>query len=144
MLGEPPDDEPTGLVRLLVLRDGEVFCLPREEDGRLDIPTRRVAVGEHPRRAAVGLATAVLGARSAVVRPVGYVRNLVPAPGHDNPWPAPIACFSVWRAGSGAPVVPGVWASVTVLGERHWWPLAQHEGDQRPREAGDHPSVPDR
>jgi hypothetical protein len=144
MLGEPPDHEPTGLVRLLVLRGVEVFCRPRAEDGRLDLPTRRVADGERPRRAVGELATLVLGARPATVRPSGYVRNLVPSPGPDYPWPAPVACFSVWRVTPEVPVVAGVWCSLAELGERHWWPLAQHEEDQRPRDAGDHPSAPDR
>ena len=142
MLGEPPDDEPTGLVRLLVVRRAEIFCLPRTEDGRLDLPTRRVSAGEHPRRAVEALAALVLGAGTAV-RPSGYVRNLVPSPASDYPWPAPVACFSVWRS-SGIPVVDGVWCSRTELGERHWWPLAEHEAGQRQRACGDHPSVPDR
>ena len=74
----------------------------------------------------------------------GYVRNLVLRPAADYPWPTPVACFSVWRATAGAPIVPGAWVPRAELGERHWWPLAEHEADQRRRVCGDQPSVPDR
>ncbi|MGY4644340.1 hypothetical protein ACVW07_002173 [Cellulomonas sp. URHB0016] len=125
MLGEPPADEPTGLVRLMVLRAGEIFCMPRESDDRLDLPTRTVPPGADPHAVARALASAVLGLDS-VVRPWGYIRNLVLDPPTGYPWPTPVACFSVWRPVSGEPVVSGVWQTRTELGERHWWPLAAH------------------
>ncbi|MBO3089149.1 NUDIX hydrolase [Cellulomonas dongxiuzhuiae] len=124
MLGEPPADEPTGLVRLMVLRGNEFFCMMREPDGRLDIPTRHVAEGEDPHDTAHALASVVLGP-DAEVRPWGYVRNFVPTPSNDYPWPSPVACFTVWRPMSGAPVVPGLWCARIELGTRHWWPLAE-------------------
>ncbi|GIG23254.1 hypothetical protein Cch01nite_39780 [Cellulomonas chitinilytica] len=122
MLGEPPADEPTGLVRLLVVRDGRVFCVPRD-DGRTDIPTREVRTGCDPREEANALARSVLG-RAVDIRPVGYVRNLVVAPEPDYPWPVPVACFVVWTpTGPAEPHVPGSWCGEAELRERHWWPL---------------------
>lgn len=142
LLGSPPPDEPTGLVRLLVVRGDAFFCVPRD-DGRTDLPTRHVAPGEDPQEVARALASVVLGPQ-ADVRPWGYVRNLVLEPDADYPWPTPVACFSVWRSAAGTPVVPGGWVSRTELGERHWWPLAEHALRQRRRDSGDQPSVPDR
>lgn len=143
MLGAPPAQEPTGLVRLLVVRGAELFCVPRD-DGRTDLPTRRVAPGEAPHEEAHALAAAVLGP-GAEVRAWGYVRNLVLDLGADYPWPTPVACFSVWRPTTdGVPVVPGVWCGQAEMGERHWWPLAEHALRQRRRSSGDQPSEPDR
>jgi hypothetical protein len=127
----------------MVVRGDELFCVPRDADGRIDIPTRHVAPGEAAHEAARALATVVLGS-DAQVRPWGYVRNVVHAPAADYPWPTPVACFSVWRATAGAPVVPGTWVSRAELGERHWWPLAEHEAGQLRRACGDHSSAPDR
>jgi|GEM_PF-1736523 len=122
MLGSPPAGEPTGLVRLLVARGNEVFCVPRA-DGRTDIPTRAVPEGHDPRGEIAVLAAEVLG--GADVRPLGYVRNLVVAPEPGYPWPVPVACFAVWTpASSVEPQVPGTWCREAQLRDRHWWPLA--------------------
>lgn len=121
----PTAPRPTGLVRLLVRRDGTVFCTPRD-DGRLDLPTRRVS-GDDPDGSVTArrLVRDVLGP-GARPSPVGYVRNVVPAPDDDYPWPVPVAHFTVWEA-VGEPVRDGRWVDVSVgssvLGTRHWWPL---------------------
>lgn len=122
MLGEPPTGEPTGLVRLLVVRDREVFCMPRD-DGRTDIPTRALVAGDDPGEGVRALALEVLGP-AVGLRPLGYVRNLVIAPEPSYPWPVPVACFVVWTpTGPAEPQVPGSWCSEADLRERHWWPL---------------------
>ena len=60
---------------------------------------------------------------------VGYVRNTVPAPRPDYPWPAPRACFAVFHrdVDPGVPFGGGHWLGLNEaadhLAERHWWPL---------------------
>jgi hypothetical protein len=86
--------EPTCLVRLLVTRDGQMLVVPRRDGRGLDIPTQTVVDGAAD-HALVSLVVATLGD----VRPtalLGYVRNAVPAPSDDYPWPAPDAYFAVW------------------------------------------------
>lgn len=114
---------PAALVRLLVRRGSELFCT-RRDDGRLDLPTRRVPPGDPDGRlTATALAQVVLGA-AAEPGPVGFVRNVVPSGDSGYPWPVPLAHFTVW-ATAGRPVVDGVWldAADDVLRGRHWWPL---------------------
>lgn len=117
---------PAGLVRLLLRRGDAVFCLPRDETGLLDLPTRAVAVDDvDGSRAAAALAQQVVGAPGPLV-PVGFVRNVV-APGHDDyGWPVPVAHFVVWAA-DGEPVVDGTWVdacgATSPLAGRHWFPL---------------------
>jgi hypothetical protein len=57
----------------------------------------------------------------------GYVRNTVPAPTPDYPWPAPRACFAVWTLRTRTVPVEGDWPdharAARELGGRHWWPL---------------------
>jgi len=116
---------PAGLVRLLV-RDGDgVFCM-RRDDGRLDLPTRAVPADDPDGSAtAARLAREVLGPGGPPV-PVGFVRNVVPAPHEGYPWPVPLAHFTVWSA-PGSPRVVGEWVTVcgdgSVLRDRHWRPL---------------------
>ncbi len=126
--GEAP--APTGLVRLLVRRGDHVFCVARDGTGKLDLPTRRVPGLDDGRSTAELLAADVLG-RPADVTLVGFVRNVVDAPGAGYPWPTPTAHFSVWAA-HGEPTVDGQWLSLTDRGgplhDRHWWPIARHAG----------------
>lgn len=127
--GVPP--RPTGLVRLLVRREGHVFCVPRTGSGADDLPTRAVPDLGDGVATVRSLAADVLGADAlgpdgtAGLRLAGYVRNVVPAGVGDYPWPVPLAHFAVWTA-SGEPRVPGTWLPLDgpALRERHWWPLA--------------------
>ncbi|MBO0812445.1 MAG: hypothetical protein J2P23_10425 [Microlunatus sp.] len=120
----PPS--PTGLVRLLVRAGELIFCEPRRDTGKIDIPTAPVAADDlEGRAAAAALAERVLGG-SAGARLLGYVRNVVPDAVDDYPWPTPLAHFSVWVA-DGKPVVAGTWVDTRLDGcplhDRHWWPL---------------------
>lgn len=114
------------LVRLLLRRGDEVFCVPRDDTGRLDLPTRVVASGDPAGMTAVAeLAREILG-KEAPLRFVGAVRNVVEsaAPAYD--WPVPLAHFGVWTADY-APTVAGDWLALfgegSVLRDRHWHPL---------------------
>lgn len=117
---------PACLVRLLLRRGDEVFCVPRERTAALDLPTRVVDPADPDGRAtAARLALDVLGQAASLV-PVGFVRNVVPqdAPGYG--WPVPLAHFVVW-ATTGVPVVEGEWVDArgprSLLADRHWFPL---------------------
>ncbi|MDF2145539.1 DUF4031 domain-containing protein [Knoellia sp. p5-6-4] len=135
----PPAD--TVVVRLLAHAHGSVLVVPRP-DGGLDLPSRRVATAPAAgNTAAVGAGTsAAVGAAVSEVQAeavgeagevtlVGYVRNTVPAPLPDYPWPAPRACFAVFHRelDSGVPFGRGHWLSLNEaadhLAQRHWWPL---------------------
>jgi hypothetical protein len=119
---KPP--APTLLVRLLLRRGNQVFCVPRAESGKLDLPTLPVPRTDPDGRAtAAALADRFTG--SFEVRPLGFVRNRVPTHVEDYPWPTPLAHFAVW-ASDADPVTDGDWVSVTVpsvLSERHWFAL---------------------
>lgn len=125
-----PDDHaphPTCLVRLLVVRDRFVLCLPRDGHGRTDLPTAAVGPDEDAHVAAVRLARDVLG-RTVELTLHGFVRNTVTDPGPDYPWPSPLAHFAVWRArlARTETVVDATWRPLDEPGdlvERHWWPL---------------------
>jgi len=117
---------PACLVRLLLRRGDDVFCVPREQTGALDLPTRVVEPSDLDGRvAAAQLALEVLG-RDARLVPVGFVRNVVAEDAPDYGWPVPVAHFVVWEA-SGVPVVDGEWVAAhgagSLLVERHWFPL---------------------
>ncbi|SDP43089.1 Protein of unknown function [Pedococcus dokdonensis] len=120
----------TVVVRLAVLRGADLLVVGRP-DGGWDLPSRRV-VEETPADAVRVLVAELLGTPDALSpRLAGYVRNTVPRPSPDYPWPTPKACFAVYTdhlvgaagddAGSWLP--SGQWA--TVLGERHWWPVLE-------------------
>lgn len=123
---EPPAN--TVVVRLAVLRGADLLVVERSDRG-WDLPSRRV-VHETPADAVRGLVHEVLGAPEALSPTLaGYVRNTVPIPSPDYPWPSPKACFAVYTDHIVADAVPvdgrwlpsGQWPSL--LGERHWWPL---------------------
>jgi hypothetical protein len=119
-----PAPAPTGLVRLLVLRDGHAFCVPRDGSGKADLPTRPVPDLGDGRGVAEDLAREVLGT-AAGLRLVGYVRNVVTGGAETYPWPIPLAHFAVWTA-DGDPRMSGTWLPLggPELRDRHWWPLA--------------------
>lgn len=133
----------TVLVRLAVLRGRELLAVARS-DGGMDLPSRTVGDAQVPDTVAQ-LQKSVLGdpGRPAP-RLLGYVRNTVPSPGPDYPWPSPQACFAVFLVRDAAmglladavddpegDVVgraPGArWLApdraLAELSGRHWWPL---------------------
>ena len=122
---------PACLVRLLLRRGDEVFCVPREQTAALDLPTRVVDPPDLDGRvAAAQLALEVLG-RDARLVPVGFVRNVVAQDTPDYGWPVPVAHFVVWEA-TGVPVVDGEWVEASsarsLLAERHRFPLVSELG----------------
>ncbi|CAH0137828.1 hypothetical protein SRABI44_00399 [Microbacterium foliorum] len=119
----PP--RPMSVVRLLLRQNDRVFCVPRHEDGRLDLP-HRIVGAEDPcgESAIVELAAQVTGSREPLTF-TGAVRNVVDSPQDDYPWPTPHAHFGVWMS-EGAPVIDGSWVAVgggSALRDRHWFPL---------------------
>ena len=117
---------PVALVRLLLRREGEVFCVPRAETGDLDLPTRRVLAGDEGGKAsAARLARETLGVAVVPVQ-VGFVRNVVERPAAGYAWPIPLAHFTVWAA-DGEPAINGTWVDAATarspLAQRHWFPL---------------------
>ena len=117
----PP--RPLCVARLLLRRADLVFCIPRADGGRLDLPMRIVPEGDPGGTGTIrALADDLLGA-DAVVRFLGAVRNVVGAPAPGYAWPAPLAHFGVWTSAS-APVGDGFWIDLADLQDRHWYPLA--------------------
>lgn len=122
---------PACLVRLLLRRGDDVFCVPREQTGALDLPTRVVEASDPDGSATASrLALDVLGQAVPLV-PVGFVRNVVVADAPGYGWPVPVAHFAVWEAAD-APVVDGEWVEASsarsLLAERHWFPLLSELG----------------
>ncbi|MCM0621045.1 hypothetical protein [Nocardioides bruguierae] len=118
----PPS--PTAVVRLLAVADAAVLVVPRPDGGGLDLPTARVE-GQDATGALRGL-LAEHGVGVAEPVPVGWVRNHVPDPPVDYPWPSPEAFFVVHRVDlasrSGGTWLP-LGEAAEALGHRHWWPL---------------------
>ncbi|WP_344137986.1 DUF4031 domain-containing protein [Pedococcus bigeumensis] len=121
----------TVVVRLAVLSRADLLLVVRP-DGGWDLPSRHVGA-DTPAGAVGELARDLLGG-SGWIAPtlLGYVRNTVPAPTGDYPWPAPKACFAVFahRLGGRDDARPGTWRPLAeatdALTERHWWPLLEH------------------
>jgi len=116
------------LVRLLLRQDDRVFCVPRDDSGKLDLPTRPVAPGDVDGTGTVtDLAVQVTG-REHDARFLGAVRNVVGAADADYPWPQPLAHFGVWAVDA-EPRIPGSWLRLdkteSPLSARHWFPLLQ-------------------
>jgi hypothetical protein len=96
--------DPVSLVRLLVRRASQVFCIPREGTAKADLPTQIVPSDDPAgQRTVLLLAERVLGL-AVPVRPIGFVRNLVVAVPVDYSWPAPVAHFVVFEA-QGEPAI---------------------------------------
>lgn len=120
-LASPP--RPMSMVRLLLRRGDEVFCVPRAETGKLDLPTRRVGADDRDGSATIrALAAELVGPRAAAIAFAGAVRNVVDRPTDDYPWPTPLAHFGVW-ASTDAPISDGTWIALSDLRDRHWHPL---------------------
>ncbi|WP_406832359.1 DUF4031 domain-containing protein [Pedococcus sp. KACC 23699] len=128
---EPPAS--TVVVRLALVRGPELLVLQRLTGG-LDLPS--APVGALSPQDALGRLLAVVAGQGHRLDPelLGYVRNTVPVPDADYPWPAPKACFALWHAelGTRDDLGTGVgrWVrrdeAAEDLGERHWWPLVTH------------------
>lgn len=118
----------TVVVRLALRRGTDLLVLERRGRG-LDLPS--APVGGHSAIEALDRLAAVVLGGSALPRPtlVGYVRNTVPHPDDDYPWPTPQAAFAVFTAEleRSARVAAGSWLEASrmeaELAERHWWPL---------------------
>lgn len=119
---------PMCLVRVLLVRGGRAWCVPRDGGGKLDLPTRAVAPGDLDGSQTVrGLVSDVTGSEREA-RFVGAVRNVVGVTGNGYPWPVPVAHFGVWAVDA-EPCIGGVWLSLddpmSLLRERHWFPLVR-------------------
>ena len=125
---EPPSN--TVVVRLALLRGPDLLVL-EQSGGGWDLPTR--PVGAHTPAAALRLLVDDLMGSPIGVSPtlLGYVRNTVPSPDADYPWPVPKACFAVYtaRLPPAGDVDHGVWRALhgadPELSQRHWWPLME-------------------
>lgn len=139
------DDAPpqTVVVRLAVRGDRGLLVVERADGRGPDLPTRTVGEGQTPeeclRELAASVGVDLRGTSGALVSGetgsgtgraalLGYVRNVVPHPDADYPWPTPNACFAVFGAASAEDRLDGArWlapeAQEAALGERHWWPL---------------------
>ena len=126
----------TVVVRLALMRGPDLLVVQRP-DGGTDLPS--ALVGE--RSPAQALAMLVddltgpprdVGQTGTAPRLVGYVRNTVPSPDADYPWPAPKACFALYASELPSAVVTdsGAWLALDraepELSQRHWWPLMEH------------------
>jgi hypothetical protein len=125
---EPPAN--TVLVRLALLRGPDLLVFERS-DGGWDLPTRPAAA--HTPAAALRLLVDDLMGSPIGLSPtlLGYVRNTVPSPDADYPWPVPKACFAVYTAWlpPAGDADHGVWRPLhgadPDLSQRHWWPLME-------------------
>jgi len=113
-----------------VTRSGSVLTRDRE-DGRRDIPTRRVEE-ESVTDAVSSLLVDAMG-DLAPASLLGWVRNIVAGPVAGYEWPTPQAHFAVWHCEAPADLQPeGGWLAAgrveSELGQRHWWPLGGHLG----------------
>lgn len=127
---------PCIIIRLLLTRrvaeDGEFFCVPTSRG--LDLPTLPLAMDGKADSVAEGLARLaqqVLGQAAAVLECVGYVRNVVPRPDADYPYPTPWAHVPVFTpSDEHDPIVEGSWLAIDSarqdLSVRHWWPIVEH------------------
>ncbi len=116
----PPS--PMSMVRLLLRRGDEVFCVPRSGTGKLDLPTRLTAANDLDGSVAIRALAAEVAGLGADLAFVGAVRNVVERPVDDYPWPTPLAHFGLW-ASPDAPIIDGTWIDLATLTERHWHPL---------------------
>ena len=120
----------TVVVRLALLSRADLLLVVRP-DGGWDLPSRPVG-DDTPAEVLSQLARDLVGGPIRIAPMLlGYVRNTVPAPTDDYPWPAPKACFAVYahRLVQHHDAGPGTWhplADATKsLTDRHWWPLLE-------------------
>ena len=120
----------TVVVRLTLLRGPDLLAVERA-DGGWDLPSRPVA-GDPPSEVVGELARGLTGGSGRITPTlIGYVRNTVPSPTPDYPWPAPKACFAVYTdtVASAEGVPTGRWLAPAEaraeLSLRHWWPLLE-------------------
>jgi hypothetical protein len=114
------------VVRLLLRDSDQVFCVPRQKTGRLDLPMLEAASDDVDGTAAVReLAQRITGEHTGT-HFIGAVRNVVDAPADGYDWPAPVAHFGVW-ASDATPTIDGTWLRLDDdehrLCDRHWYPL---------------------
>ncbi|MFB2555590.1 NUDIX hydrolase [Herbiconiux liangxiaofengii] len=118
---------PLCVVRLLLRQADRVFCIPRADTGRLDLPLRSVEPDDPGGMLGItSLAEQLTGDGSHLVF-VGAVRNVVASPQDGYPWPTPHAHFGVWTS-ENPPIVEGTWVGITggsPLRDRHWFPLVR-------------------
>ncbi|MBS3177258.1 MULTISPECIES: NUDIX hydrolase [unclassified Pseudoclavibacter] len=119
----PP--RPMSLVRVLLRRADTVFCVPRPESGRFDLPTA-IASTDDPNgvRAVEDLADRITGTPDGL-QFLGAVKNIVVSPADGYVWPTPHAYFGVWTLPTD-PIVDGSWLALgshSELRDRHWYPL---------------------
>lgn len=117
---------PMSLARLLVRREDQVLCVPRDGTGAVDLPTRVVPQDDADGSiTAAGLARQVFG-RDIQLTFVGAVRNVVVTASADYAWPTPWAHFGVWASAATDPA-EGVWTPLShpALRDRHWYPLTR-------------------
>ena len=126
------DEAPTNtvVVRLALRRGSDLFVVERADRG-WDLPSQAVG-GALPLTALGDLVRELVGGAAPLAPTlVGYVRNTVPTPDADYPWPTPKACFSVYTddVATDLPAAAGRWLSLAAarseLGHRHWWPLME-------------------
>lgn len=121
---EPPS--PMSVVRLLLRRGDDVFCVPRLDSNAFDLPMRPTAAADPDGVTSIAaLATSIIGPGRAP-RYLGAVRNVVESGGPEYPWPQPVAHFGLWESDH-PPLVDGRWLTLrgsdSLLRERHWYPL---------------------
>jgi hypothetical protein len=120
----------TVVVRLALLRGADLLAVRRDDEG-WDLPSRPVG-NSTPLDGLAVLVEQLVGSSPGAAMLVGYVRNTVPRPTAEYPWPAPKACFAVYsaRLASDVEVPGGRWLGPTraraELSARHWWPLVDH------------------
>ncbi len=102
---------PMCVVRLLLRRDDEVFCVPRSATGRLDLPMLVVEPGDLDGSSAIRLLADRIVGPGSEARFVGAVRNVVDSSAHGYDWPTPRAHFGVWVSDD-VPVSDGTWVSL--------------------------------
>lgn len=114
------------VVRLLLRDSDQVFCVPRQGTGRLDLPMLEAASDDVDGTAAVRELAQRITGEHAGTHFIGAVRNVVEAPADGYDWPAPVAHFGVW-ASDVAPITDGTWVRLDddehQLRDRHWYPL---------------------
>lgn len=145
--------EPVIVTRLLLVRRSpsavlEFFCVPTPRGPNL--PTRYLWADHADRtlpNGATDLMQDVFGRTDLTTRCVGFIRNVVPTPDADYPYPSPWAHVPVLLVTDAAPpIVKGDWLSASrgraELSERHWWRIVEHHlaaADASDSDAGEPP-----